>query len=496
MKEEIKNILHGAHLLRERIGADTLRPAYHFRVPYDLGFPADPNAIFYASGKYHMMFLYEHVDDSYRWGHAVSADLLHWTFCRDCLIPDKTDGGIYSGGVYLDENGRAIVAYWALGKDGSAGGIRIAVSEGPRYENWTKSDGYAVKSSQHGIFETGDPAKPYAGCADPSNIFRLGDKYAMLLGNLCLLDKFRDQNAPQYKGDWAELFLSEDLKNWRYDGRFYQRVEGWTQPSEDCMCPYFAPIYGLNGEDFKTHILLFISHTQGCQYYTGKLDEKAGRFIPQNHGRFAAADNALFACEAVLTPEKKTVLFCWMRDNLDDDLERERSKGWSGVYCLPRELYVEKDGRVQTRPWDKVRELRCNRQSFTVGAGEEILLTEPMHCELVIEPEKGYCGEFGIRVEAEGKQVRIGADFSRGSLVFDTTKAGLGRTVCEETPMAGTGENVLDVFIDGCIADVFCNGAALTRQFFLPEKRKLSVYAEKAAKFTITAYEIMPTNIF
>ena len=94
-----------ARLLREKYLADDTRPGWHFAVPGDYGLPGDPNGAFFADGRYHLMYLYDCRSDSFRWGHISSADLLHWRAHPDAVVPDRLDGGIFSGGAFVDGDG-------------------------------------------------------------------------------------------------------------------------------------------------------------------------------------------------------------------------------------------------------------------------------------------------------------------------------------------------------------------------------------------------------
>ena len=66
---------------RFEFAADPYRPLYHFVAPAE--FLGDPNGTLFWEGRYHLFCQHNPdgaYDDSSRmhWGHAVSADLVHW----------------------------------------------------------------------------------------------------------------------------------------------------------------------------------------------------------------------------------------------------------------------------------------------------------------------------------------------------------------------------------------------------------------------------------
>lgn len=502
-----------AHSLRRRIQSDSARPGYHFCIPFDLGFPGDPNAVFYAFGKYHYMFIYQNREDSYRWGHAISADLVHWQFLPDALLPDETDGGIYSGGVYLTETGKAVVTYWALGKEGSSDGIRIAESEPPFYDKWEKREGYIVKNTKLGIADIldggGNPIR--IASADPSNIWKSRGKYYLQLGNLGYMDALRsgwNEQAPG--GDFTELLVSDDLKEWRYVHRFYKRDDSnrWTDGTEDSMCPYFGelPFGKHGGKGSGKYLQLFLAHNRGAQYYIGNYDERKQIFIPEKHGRMSFADRCLFAPEATTAPDGRLISFFWHIDKLGCDVDRDLKNGWYGVHALPRELWLNEHGSLGIAPIREIRKQRINKQKIKVGKknGEETecRVLNPDSCELVLETEKKKSGETGFKIYLNGGKdefIRVCVDFDMNKLILDTSQSGSsGCRICDEAPFEVKGNRlILNVFIDKCIIEVFANDLqAMSRQVFdsIPGRRQVYVFGCEG-KAEITAYEIMPANM-
>ena len=292
-------VVQSTRLLREKLLEDPYRPGYHFCVPEDNGRPGDPNGCFFANGRYHLMYLYNRQGGGFCWGHISSQDLVHWRHHPDAIGPGDGDEGCFSGGGFVDDDGTAYLSYWMLWDDK---GIGLATSSDAHYDHWRKLDANPViKSTEWGVTETTDEkGNPLIyGSADPANIWKKDGKYYILTGNLLVLNKYgRQPDSPEeMQGDRLYIFESEDLQSWTYKGVFYQRNPQWTDQSEDNMCPSFLPLPSSpdGGPPSDKHLLLFISHNKGCQYYVGDYDTKNDRFIPDNHGRMTWVDNTYFA---------------------------------------------------------------------------------------------------------------------------------------------------------------------------------------------------------
>ncbi|MDE7206078.1 MAG: glycoside hydrolase family 32 protein, partial [Lachnospiraceae bacterium] len=84
-------------------GAESHKPLIHFAA--DAGWTNDPNGLVYADGVYHFYFQYNPFNTSWQnmsWGHAVSADLLHWEQKDTVMFPDES-GTMFSGCAITNE---------------------------------------------------------------------------------------------------------------------------------------------------------------------------------------------------------------------------------------------------------------------------------------------------------------------------------------------------------------------------------------------------------
>lgn len=500
--------VRSARLLRERLLADPWRPRWHFCVPEDMGEPGDPNGAFYHAGRYHLMYLYHRSGTGFCWGHISSADLVHWRHHPDSIGPGDGDEGCFSGGAFVDEDGAAYLSYWMLW---GAKGIGIARSAGHPYDVWTKlPENPVIRSTEFGVTETRSPdGQPlFLGSADPSNIWKHNGRYYMLTGNLLVLNKVgRQPDAPlSEQGDRLYLFESQDLKAWTYRHVFYQRRPEWTDRSEDNMCPSFLPLPSRpdGGKPSGKHLLLFISHNKGCQYYIGTYRDD--RFTPESHGRMTWADNTYFAPEALIDGRGRQIMWAWLLDNPGGDKER----GWSGVYGLPRTLWLGEDGTLRMRPVPEIETLRGRAVSWrarTLADDAPRPFPEVVgdSCEIALEVRPMGAKRMGLLVRRSpdgSEETRLYYDAETQELVFDAARSGVaGRRIVERAPFTlRPGEPLrLRVFVDRSVVEVYANDRqAICRRVFpgRPDSLGVSLFAEggKAHFKNVRAWEMHPAN--
>jgi len=518
-----KAIVQSTRSFRERLLADPYRPAYHFCVPEDVGRPGDPNGAFYYNGRYHLMYLYNRQGSGFSWGHISSKDLLHWRHHPDAIVPGDGDDGVFSGGAFVDQNGKATITYWEFMNSATRAvnasnkkrpmGIGIAESADEHFDKWTKSaSNPVIASSEWGITVTKNKAgqELIYGSADPSNIWMKNGRYYMLTGNLLVLNKYgrKSDSSVEFQGDHLWLFVSDDLKKWEYVHEFYQSDRKWTDKSEDNMCPSFLPLPSgpEGGKPSGKHLMLFISHNKGCQYYVGNY--KDDKFFPDVHGRMTWQDNAYFAPEALIDKNGRQIMWSWVFDDRPDSIKR--FTGWTGTFGLPRSLWLGKDGKLRMQPVRELQNLRQNervKNNLTIQSGSEIDLSdfgkELAELEITIQP--GAATQVGVMVgcSSDGReQTLIYYDASEKKLTFDGTKSSLdlGRKNIESAPFElQKGEAlVLRIFVDKSIVEVFANDRQAIARSVYPRLGgtgiKLFAKGGTVKIPSVKAWEIMPSN--
>lgn len=504
-----RTMIRCARAYREMLLKDPYRPRYHFCVPDDNGVPGDPNGCFFADGRHHLMYLYQRDESDFCWGHVSSNDLIHFRHHPDALSKRAPDGGCFSGGAFVDSDGRAWLSYWVFSEGGygraqdeGLAGIGLAYGD-PPYDDWTRLDGVALPSTRWGIRMTENGP---IGIADPSNIWKANGVYNMLTGNLLVLDQYgRRADSPlEMRGDWAELFTANDLRGeWRYQGRFYERARDnrWTDETEDNMCPSFLPLplSREGGIMSDKQLLLFIAHNRGAQYYIGS--QRGARFEIEKHGRMSWTDNTFLAPEAYIDGMGRQIMFAWLIDNPVDDFKRF---GWSGVMCLPRVLWLGGDGELRMAAADELRALRMREQSFTdtalTGVSDALPIVNGLSCELRARIDTKSRAGFILRESADGKVcARAYYDYEKQELCLDTRESGAdGRPALERAPLKLNRGEPLDlaIYIDQSVIEVFANDkqAICRRVYTAKENAGIRLFADGETRFErVEAWEMSPS---
>jgi len=288
--------VRSARLLRERMLADRHRPGYHFCLTRTSGSPATQWA-FWHNGRYHLMYLYNRSGSGFCWGHVSSKDLVHWRHHPTPSGPVKATRVASVAARWFDTDGTAYLSYWMLWGAKGIGLAAAAAELRPR----TKLDANPVSAPPNGEL-------PKPRLRRQELPLRLGDprtsgrKTAATTCSPATSGVEQDRpgpNAPlDQQGDRLYLFLSDDLKTWKYLHVFYQRKAQWTDRSEDNMCPSFLPLPSSpeGGLPAASTSCCSSATTRAAQYYVG--DYREDRFFPDNHGRMTWVDNTYFAPEA------------------------------------------------------------------------------------------------------------------------------------------------------------------------------------------------------
>ena len=486
-------VLIGEGLDAPRSRAEEDWPTYHLSaLPREgLARPYDANGCIYWKGKYHLMYIYQEPKrphGGHCWGHAVSTDLVNWTFLPPALVPEPGDPdvGIFSGNAFLNKDGVPMLCWF-----GVDAGVCVATAQDDDLVNWKKHPA-------NPIIPMPKPGQPGHG------VYRVWDPYLWLEGDdyLCLLG---GNTLPNGK-DTLYTMQSPDLVKWTPLHPFYEHPDlSWTTPGEDCSCPDFFKL----GDKYA---LLCISHKVGGRIYLGDFKDK--RFHPDRHIRMNWPGGQFFAPESLLAPDGRRIIWAWVTD--PRTILTQRATG-SGVQSLPRVLALAPDGTLTITPVDELKALRRNPRaldSLNVAADSETTLegVRGDTLELAIEIDPGQAEEVGVAVRCspDGKErTTIWLRPTSHTLALDVSRSTRRQDVVYARNPLATGGIVLGadyknprttvdapfdlkpgeplklrVFLDKPMLEVFANDRqCITEQVFPASKDALgvSVVAKGAA---------------
>ncbi len=467
-----------ARNLRLHLLTDPYRPTYHFVVPEDFARPADPNGAVFWNGRYHLGYIYQDQGVHY-WGHVSSLDLLHWRHHPPCLFPtpDSPEEGIFSGNCFINKAGQATMLYHGV-KVGNC----IATSSDAQLDQWQKlpSNPIVPVESKDKWREAGE--LPYTSW-DPHGWLE-GDTYYAIFG-----------------GKRPAIFKAKELHDWHYVGDLMAHPMAGVDPREDVSCPDLFQL----GDKW---VLMCISHELGCRYYVG--DWRNEQFYPELHEQMSWADNTFFAPESMVDPQGRRIMWAWIFDQAD--AATQQASGWSGVFSLPRELWLGEDHRLRMRPVEEIKRLRYNERRHSqilLPPDSEQLLTDVqgnmLDLELVLEPFGATrCGVKVCCSPDGSEETVIGYDAVAQKLFIDTARSssqGMGLQTCEAGPFHLTGTELLHlrVLVDKSVIEVFANDRQAALRRIYPSHAtsgQVKLFSEGGATrvHRVTAWEMMPAN--
>ena len=261
--------LHDYATNRRRDSGKKHVPAYHFTSPG--GYLNDPCGYTLYKGVYHLFYQFSHEKNCcLGWGHAVSADLIHWIDLPMALRPNA-ENYCASGGTLVD--GDRVIACFAGEHPGRKGcGMYLAESTDDLLQYWEKLPQSPVFSTYN---EDGS-RNPYI--AFDSYMWKKENTYFMIVAaGGSLPHDTLDIDKRDFRR--FNLFSSTDLKNWIYHHSFMEN-DLYASLGDDGACPYF--LSAGNGK----HVLFHFSHMSGGQYIVGTFDESAMKFYAEDGGAF------------------------------------------------------------------------------------------------------------------------------------------------------------------------------------------------------------------
>ena len=437
------------------------RPLYHL-TPL-VGWMNDPNGFCHYQGQYHLFYQYHPYSRTWgpmHWGHAVSGDLLHWSYLPCALAPDtQADAdGCFSGTALPLPDGRLMLCYT---------GVRRTEEQDIQAQCLAFGDGIDFeKSPLNPVITAACLPEGYSArdFRDPK-IWRTEDG----VFHMAAVNRHKERQG------CVLLFESDDGLSWRFKTEL---DSGRGEYGRMWECPDFFELDGqqallVSAQEMRGRGEFHPGH--GSMAILGGYDPVLARFQRES---VQPLDWGLdfYAPQTVLTPDGRRVMIAWM-ENWQHAKRTPRTHPWYGQMTLPRELFVE-NGRLLQRPvreieslWqDTVRHDRVNLREMTCLPhvnGRMLDMT------LTLRPESA-AGRFTLLLARdEGHETRIKFDFSSGELLFDRTGDGSTLDIAHLRRVRiglKDGRLTLRALLDKNSLELFMNGGekVLTAQLYAP----------------------------
>lgn len=439
---------------------DPYRPAYHFLPPAN--WMNDPNGLIYWKGEYHLFYQYNPNGPQWgtiHWGHAVSADLVHWRDLPVALTP--TPGGADQDGCWsgciVDNAGVPSLFY--TGVRGEAQLPCLATSRDDLY-SWEKYAGNPVLSEL-------PPGLELVAFRDPA-VWREGEDWYMLVGS-----------GIKEVGGSALLFRSTNLTEWTYlhplqAGDITRREPLWTGSLWEC-----PQLVRLGGK----HLLTFGVWHERPRYSAFQLGTyQNGRFEVESEGKLDFGDEYFYAPQTLIDPTGRAIMWGWIAEH--DSEAGLSNRNWAGVMSLPRVLSTRPDGMLGIEPAVELKALRGKHYHF-----DQFYL--PSSVQPSLDKVQGDCLEIvieatveadtrlvvGVRCSPDGEeQTLVSYDHARQWLEIETKYA---TTPNSEGYLERRGYTLalardeklsLHIFVDHSMIEVFANKQACLTSRMYPRR--------------------------
>jgi fructan beta-fructosidase len=438
--------------------ADPYRPLLHF-TPRE-GWMNDPNGLVYFDGEYHLFFQYLWPRT---WGHAVSADLMHWTELPLALDADEL-GQIWSGSAVVD---------WrdSSGFFGGAPGL-VAIFTHRQEDSQSQSIAYSDDRGRTWHKYAHNPVivnRDLPDFRDPKVFwYAPGNHWALALA----------------AGDHIQFHTSTNLRQWTYASSFYP-------PRGERMgvfeCPDLFPLPIENSAERQVwvlHLSRLNSRGSWMEHIFGEFDGTT--FQPLDAQALPATTDygrdfyAAVSWSDIPAEDGRRIWIGWANNWVYAN--HTPTTPWQGAMSLPRQLRLQQraDGlRLIQQPVVELLLLRTDLRQMTLQltAAPQALTVRSAVFEMLVDLQLGQAQEVGIRVRVgEGQATTIGYRRQGGVLFLDRRQSGAvdfapSFAGIDEAPLTPEADTIrLRIIVDRSVVEVFADdGAVVLTSLMFPD---------------------------
>ncbi|RTE09155.1 glycoside hydrolase family 32 protein [Paenibacillus whitsoniae] len=483
MKDKVK------HYTRENadtyIGENKQNIRLDYRLQYHLmseyGWMNDPNGFVFFKENFHLF--YQHYPyTSYwgpmHWGHAISRDLIKWTYLPVALAPDQSydESGCFSGSA-IEKDGKLFLMYTGhvvTGPDKDNDYIQtqnLAVSdEGVRFEKIQQNPVIPVS-----LIPTSASQKDFR---DPKVFERDGKYYAVIGSN---------DNS---KNGIILLYRSEDLQHWTFVNEI-ARSDGHMGDNWEC-----PDLFQLDHQD-----VLVVSPqrmpSQGYDYHNihstvsmlGRLDTEQGKF---HYNDYKPMDYGFdyYAPQTCEDNQGRRIVIAWM-ETWEIAIPTQEGHHWAGAMTLPREMRIVND-KIVYRPVEEIKTYRSELYELkdVLLSGEQRLECTGDSYELDVVFDAFEAEEFGLKLRVhEKEETLISYRVDDNLLRFNRDQSGIGPKGERLTKVPlNNNQLVLRIFVDRSSVEIFIqDGEKVMTGRIYPGTESLGIHVFSQGKCRIVS---------
>jgi beta-fructofuranosidase len=470
----------------QKLSADE-RPLFHL-TPL-VGWMNDPNGFCWYKGQYHLFYQYHPFSRQWgpmHWGHAVSDNLLHWTYMPCALAPDTAAdaGGCFSGSAVEMPDGQLMLCYTGVQPAGT-------------FRRETQAQCVAFGDGKDFVKSLLNPVIRHAHLPEGYSEFDFRDPKVWREKN----DSYRMAVANRHEEKQGAILLMEsaDGLNWRFVGEIDASRKEYGRMWE---CPDFFPLDGsqvLLVSPQEMHAREEFHAGFGTVCIVGDWNEKDCRFErkhiqPVDHGL------NFYAPQTVLSPDGRRIMIGWM-DNWETCKEAPRRHPWYAQMSVPRELYIQNGHlcqcpvrEIETLWQDTVRHDRVSVCEETSLPGVQGRI---MDVSLTLHVQSSSCRRFTLLVAKDSEHyVQIRCDLARGELVFDRSHGGSHRDIAHARHVKAEvqdGKLTLRLLMDKESIELFINGGERVVTSLIPtplEADQITFAADAPLLISVEAHHL------
>lgn len=472
------------------------RPVYHFTP--EKNWTNDPNGLIYLNGKFQLYYQHNPFENKWghmSWGHAESADLVHWTHFPVAIpevVTKDTTTWIFSGSAVIDKNNTS-----GFGINGKGPIIAIFTGDQPKQK---KESQFIAYSNDNGMS------------------YKLYDKNPVIDLNK---HDFRDPNVFWFEKtqQWIMVVSLVDTHQVRFYGS--KNLKNWTKLSDfgpagfmtsAWECPSLVPL-PVDGNPANIKYVLFIScfgdHGPQVQYFVGDFDGTT--FTDANPPDTMLLTDYGDCFYAAISwrdaPQNKKIFLGWLING------KQETYPWKGQMSIPRDLSFKTttDGiRLIQTPTSVISGSLSKLANGAplvkkdIGLNGSLQLSKPgtfdknsYWIDATIKPKKSGKTEFWIAGNKDGSQkIKAGYDAEKQELYIDCSATESAnkdpRNLVQTAPLKPVNGLVkLTILMDKSSLEVFGNdGEKVISTMVYPAEGNNMLSVASAGKAVIPSLKV------